>query len=226
MIALRVLSALLTYPDSALRAALPELRQAMAQADAPPAARASALLLIHDLAASDGYEAEARYIELFDRVRSLSLHLFEHVHGDSRERGPAMVALHEMYAAQGLHIDASDLPDFLPIYLEAAALLDRPGTIERLGQIAALLAMLRDRLKKRGSPYACAFDALLTIAGRAGAENETGEEPAEPDVDKVWEEAQINFGAGAATAERESCPVASDVVARMNAPLARARSAP
>ena len=85
---LRLLSALLSYPDACLRAHLPEMREVVRAEPALSEPRRIELqALIDALLHADPLQAEAEYVELFDRGRATSLHLFEHVHGDSRDRG-------------------------------------------------------------------------------------------------------------------------------------------
>ena len=74
--------------------------------------------LIDQMAALGELEAQAKYDSLFERGRSLSLWLFEHVHGESRDRGQAMVDLMAQYDMAGFEINAKELPDYLPMYLE------------------------------------------------------------------------------------------------------------
>ena len=95
---LRVLAHLLRYPDAQLRAHLGELRQALHDERALSTSRRDELdVLIRRLQQQPGLRSEAEYVELFDRGRRTALHLFEHVHGDSRDRGPAVIDLAQTY---------------------------------------------------------------------------------------------------------------------------------
>ena len=89
----------------------------------PAAVRRQLDDLLNDIAGGDLYDLQERYVLLFDRTRSLSLHLFEHVHGESRDRGQAMVDLLTMYEERGLAAVKNELPDFLPLFLEFLATL-------------------------------------------------------------------------------------------------------
>ena len=116
---LRVLSALLGYPDAQLRSHLREMREVLHAEGALGTARSDEVdALIESLSTADPMDAESDYVALFDRGRGTSLHLFEHVHGDSRERGPAMIDLGETYAKAGLILAEGELPDYLPAVLE------------------------------------------------------------------------------------------------------------
>ncbi len=121
---LRVLSALLRYPDEAVQQAAPILSALLAEeALLAPEQRAALAPLIERLADDDLLDLQEAYVALFDRGRALSLHLFEHVHGESRDRGQAMVDLRDRYVAQGLEITAKELPDYLPLFLEYLSVL-------------------------------------------------------------------------------------------------------
>jgi len=206
---LKVLSVLLTYPTAELQAAAPEMRAALAEEGLLPAAHRRAVEgLIDDLAARDLYDAQERYVLLFDRTRSLSLHLFEHVHGESRDRGQAMVDLLRLYEEAGFQADARELPDFLPMFLEYAATRPLPEAMELIGQPGHVLAALGERLRRRGSAYAAVF-AALTALGRArldaGALAALRAEPdPEPDdfaaLDAAWEEEEVRFAPAAGEA--------------------------
>ena len=116
---LRVLALLLGYPDAELRAHLSELRAALHAERALSASRLTELdALIATLGRKAVLEVESDYVEMFDRGRATSLHLFEHVHGDSRDRGPAMIDLTKTYEQAGLFLGEDEMPDFVPVVLE------------------------------------------------------------------------------------------------------------
>ncbi|NML15268.1 nitrate reductase molybdenum cofactor assembly chaperone [Azohydromonas caseinilytica] len=182
----RVLAALLGYPGAGLRAALPELAQALDDEAALPAPRrAEVRQLMKVLHAADPYEVEAQYVETFDRGRATSLHLFEHVHGDSRERGPAMIDLIQTYAQAGLHLGDQELPDHLPVVLEFVSTQPPAVGREFLGEMAHILNAVFSALLKRGSPYACVVAAVLELAGeKPQAVKVEADEP----LDEAWAE--------------------------------------
>jgi nitrate reductase delta subunit len=183
---LRVLAALLGYPGDELRQALPHLADALAVERALPAARRNELLaLIGQLATMDHYDAESRYVDTFDRGRATSLHLFEHVHGDSRERGPALVDLGQTYERAGLVLQGRELPDHLPIALEFASTQPDAVAREFLGELAHVLTAIFSALRERGSPYASVIAAVLELAGR---KVECVPVAAEPALDEAWAE--------------------------------------
>ncbi|MBL0900634.1 MAG: nitrate reductase molybdenum cofactor assembly chaperone, partial [Reyranella sp.] len=151
---LRALSALLSYPTAELVAAAGEIRGVLDREALLPATERAALdRLVDVLANSDLYDLQERYGLLFDRTRSLSLHLFEHVHGESRDRGQAMVDLLKLYEESGYSPTASELPDYLPLFMEYASTREPRAAVELIGQPAHVVAALRERLAKRSSPY-------------------------------------------------------------------------
>lgn len=210
---LKVLSALLTYPTEELLAAASELKAVLAR-EAVLSRRdlAAVSALIDDLAGRDLFDAQERYILLFDRTRSLSLHLFEHVHGESRDRGQAMVDLIKLYEDGGYSPTATELPDFLPLFLEYASTRKPAEAIELIGQPGHVLAALRERLAKRKSPYEAIFAALVALskakldeAALAALRDEPDPEPDDLEaLDAAWEEEEVTFSPGAA---KDACGV-------------------
>ncbi len=203
----KVLSALLSYPDEALVAAGPELARALDEESLLPAGVRPPLdALIEEIGRADVYDLQERYVVLFDRTRSLSLHLFEHVHGESRDRGQAMIDLKALYEENGLRLSAGELPDFLPAFLEFLSRRPLPEALNLLGDTAHILSALAERLETRGSAYEAVFRALEALAGPgredAGAELVPDDANADPNdfaaLDKAWEEEAVRFGPDAA----------------------------
>ena len=186
---LRVVAALLSYPDARMRGYLPEMREVLRRECALSGDRQAELdALIEALAGADPLESEANYVELFDRGRGTSLHLFEHVHGDSRERGPAMIDLAQTYEKAGLYLAPGELPDFLPAVLEFVSTQPPLEARAFLGEMAHIFNAIFSALQRRESPYASALGALLELAGekvqavKLAAEQSLDESWAEPPV--------------------------------------------
>lgn len=206
---LKVLSLILDYPTALLERSVPELKAAVDDEKLLPAAENAALhALIDAIGEGDLYDLQERWLLLFDRTRTLSLHLFEHVHGESRDRGQAMVDLLKLYEAGGFVATTAELPDYLPMFLEFAATQPPEEALELVRQPADVIAALRERLRKRGSPYEAAFAALVALA-EARLDPETvaallAEPDPDPDdlaaLDAAWEEEEVVFGPGAAEA--------------------------
>jgi len=186
-VTLRVLAALLGYPQPALREHLYEV-DALLAADGVLGARqrAGIAALVHHLQASDALAAETEYVELFDRGRATSLYLFEHVHGDSRDRGPAMIDLGETYARAGLLLVEDELPDYLPAVLEFVSTQPPREARSFLGEMAHLLDAVHAALVQRASPYAAVLAALLELAGHQPQAD--AQAPPEPPLDESWAE--------------------------------------
>jgi nitrate reductase delta subunit len=211
MLTFRVLSALLSYPTPELKAAGREGVRILCEEALLSGERLAAVRVFVDwLLDTPQLETESAYIEAFDRGRSTSLHLFEHIHGDSRARGEAMLKLLLRYRAHGLELEAAELPDFLPLFLEF--LSTRPATEagKHLAEVADIVALLGRRLRARGAPHAPLLDAVASLAqgrpeaGRtADVDEDRDDTPAA--LDAAWEEAPVTFD-DATLSERAPLP--------------------
>jgi nitrate reductase delta subunit len=207
MIVFKALSALLAYPEQTMLAALPEITAIVEQPGVLPAPQRKALrALIDELAAGDPIDLQERYVALFDRGRATSLHLCEQVHGESRERGTAMVDLKQVYARAGLQLRGGELPDYLPALLEFMSLRPREEGREMLQDCAHILCSVGDALHARDSRYAAIFAALLSLAGEPGLTRAKPLEPgpADEDLDKEWTDEPVIFGPAAACGEAKA----------------------
>jgi nitrate reductase molybdenum cofactor assembly chaperone len=207
---LRVLARLLGYPDAALREHLEEMRQALHdEAAVQPARLAELDALIASIASQSAIDAEADYVQLFDSGRRTSLHLFEHVHGDSRDRGPAMIDLAMTFEAAGLYLAEGEMPDHLPVVLEYAS--TQPGREARafLGEMAHIVNLIFSALAKRQSRYASVLGALIELAGEtAHAVNVPDDEP----LDESWAEPAAFDGCSSAGQSRPTQPQPVQIV--------------
>lgn len=200
---LKVISLLLDYPTDTLILGNMELGQAIAAAQQiSPIQRRALQTLLDQLTQTDLMDAQEAYNELFDRGRSLSLLLFEHVHGESRDRGQAMVDLMAQYEAAGFAIGVRELPDYIPLYLEYLSTREDLEAREGLADVSHLLALLAARLTERESAYAACFTSLLQIAGEipehAVAEVSATVKSEERDdslaaLDAQWEDEMVTF---------------------------------
>jgi nitrate reductase molybdenum cofactor assembly chaperone NarJ/NarW len=189
----RALARLLSYPDAELRGQLGGIAQALRDEGALSAARRSEIeALVRHLNRGAAMDVEAAYVELFDRGRGCALHLFEHVHGDSRERGGAMVALLQSYEQAGLELTRDELPDHLCVLLEYASTQPSAQAKALLREVAHILQVIHAALLKRGSAYAAALAALLDLAGETARATPLHDEP-EPTLDESWAEPPV-FG--------------------------------
>lgn len=215
----RALSLMLSYPTEYGAQLMPLAMEALQREKLASERLVRRLTpLISDLAESDLYETQARYVDLFDRTRSLSLQLYEHVHGESRDRGQAMVELLKLYSSRGLELTAKELPDHLPVFLEFLSMLPEAVAAALLGQAAHVLEALRERLKKRASPYARVFDVLVSLVeadrnpdALQALLQEPDDDPGDLEaLDRAWAEEQVTFGP-----DQVGCPKAATMLGRM-----------
>ncbi len=207
----KALSLLLAYPQAEIRTALADIRAVIAAEEALPAPVRQALgALLDAWAATPQLDLEERYVTLFDRTRGLSLDLFEHIHGEARARGQAMVDLKALYRRHGFDLAVTELPDHLPLFLEFLSTRPRAEARALLGRVVRILARLATRLEERESPYAAVFEALVALADEGAADAETAPPSAtealdDPNdlaaLDRAWAEEAVSFGPAA-------CPVA------------------
>jgi len=195
----KALSALLAYPTPDLVAALPEI---LAIVDREPRLKRTQRDALHALAGrlatGDLIDLQEAYVALFDRGRTTSLHLFEHVHGDSRDRGPAMVDLTAVYARAGFVLAGGELPDYLPAVLEFLAQRPEAEAVEMLGDCAHILRAIGEALVARGGGYDAVFAALLAMAGEPGLAARPSQPAAkEKPIDEEWIEEPVVFGPAA-----------------------------
>jgi nitrate reductase delta subunit len=189
---LRALALLLSYPDADMRSKLTDVMSVLSLERALSPSRISELKnLSEQLQSLDPLEVESRYVETFDRGRSTCLNLFEHVHGDSRDRGPAMIDLSQTYAQTGLVLDPDELPDHLCVVLEFASTQTEHVAKSFLDEMAHILNSIFSALLKRESPYAAVIAAVLELSGhKAQAVNI----PAEESMDSSWQEPEAFDG--------------------------------
>jgi nitrate reductase delta subunit len=215
VIVLRAFSALLSYPSQEIRDALPEIADCIRESSlVAPSEREPLLQLVDYLAGGDLLDRQARYVDLFDRGRATSLNLFEHLHGESRDRGQAMVELKQYYEQAGFDLASRELPDFLPVVLEYLSCRDLTEARDMLADCAHILKRIGEALFARESSYASVLQALLAIARQplidASAVRRIPEPPLEA-LDREWIEPPA-FGEGSPT-----------VAQTANAPTARER---
>ena len=188
------------------------MAEALAGERALPARRQAEIEhLLDALESAPALDAEATYVDLFDRGRSTSLHLFEHVHGDSRDRGPAMVDLAQTYEKAGLYLGPGELPDYLPVVLEFASTQPPREARAFLAEIAHILNAIFNALRERQSPYASVLGALIELAGeRASAVKVAADEA----LDAAWEEPPAFGGCSTRGQARPDVPQPIKIVRR------------
>ncbi|HID67831.1 MAG TPA: nitrate reductase molybdenum cofactor assembly chaperone [Roseibacterium sp.] len=221
---LKALSLILSYPTRELQQAMPEIGAVLASdTRLSDATRRGLRPLVEELAGRDIYELEEQFVLLFDRSRTLSLNLFEHVHGESRDRGGAMVSLVETYRAAGFDPVTSELPDHLPVLLEFLATQPFAEARDTLADAAHIFEALNARLVRRESHYGAVFASLLVLSGATVNSKALAELLEQPEddptdleaLDEVWEESEVLFGPD----PNAGCPQVRDMLSRMDTPI-------
>jgi nitrate reductase delta subunit len=217
MISFKALGALLDYPSPELQAAADEVEQALAEERALPAAELEAVrAFIDQLRKTDIMDLQESWIGLFDRSKRLALHLYEHSYGESRDRGQAMVNLALTYRMNGFELAASEMPDYLPLFLEFLSVIPEVHARRYLGEAIDIVEALRIRLEERDSPYAALLTALVGLAACEADDAEVeailASEPEDPQdleaLDKEWAEQPVDFAPGSAL---KDCPYSGGI---------------
>ena len=209
---LQVISLLLDYPKPELIEARAELEGLIEQSTMAANDKAALLEFLHSRCEMRLMDWQSEYDSLFERGRALSLLLFEHVHGESRDRGQAMVDLNNQYKQAGLELGVKELPDYIPLYLEFLSTQGDDNARLGLEEVAHILALLTARLEQRGSNYSLLFEVLLHASGididlddvRRQIADEKRDDTAKA-LDKVWEEEAVTF---TGTDQTQGCPTA------------------
>lgn len=212
----KVISALMDYPQQGVYQHQGELKDIIvAERSLSDECKTAMIDFLQAQCSLDLLDWQSDYDALFERGRNLSLLLFEHVHGESRDRGQAMVDLMEQYKLAGLALDKNELPDYIPLFLEFLSTQDREDAKAWLMDVSHILAVLTTRLEERDSGYASLFNALLEISQASVDMKEIREAVAkeEPDytneaIDKVWEDEAVTFGGNAT--DGGACPSSSN----------------
>jgi nitrate reductase delta subunit len=227
MISFKALGALLDYPTPELQLALGEVEQALGEERAIPETELEGVrAFIGQLRKCDIMDAQEHWIGLFDRSKRLALHLYEHSHGESRDRGQAMVNLALTYRMNGFELNAAEMPDYLPLFLEFLSVIPEVHARRYLTDAIDIIEALRIRLEERDSTYAPLLASLVTLAQREADEAEVeailAGEPEDPkdleELDREWAEEPVDFTAGSAL---KDCPYSGNTVRGRVSELAR-----
>jgi len=199
---LKVLSCLIDYPREEVVSNKDALDEVIQSSGLESPLKTKLLTFVDNHTSKELLVWQSEYDALFERGRSLALSLFEHVHGESRDRGQAMVDLTAMYREAGLELSQHELPDYIPLFLEFLSTQGEENAQKWIQDMEHILGLLFCRLEKRNSEYAVLFEALLTIADsavdlddiRAQIAGEKRDDTKEA-LDKEWEEEEVTFGA-------------------------------
>jgi nitrate reductase delta subunit len=228
MITFKAIGVLLDYPSAEMLASLGEIEAALNGERALDEKRlAGVRALIREMEKGELLDLQERWINLFDRSKRLALYFYEHSHGESRDRGQAMVNLAMTYRMNGFELAAAEMPDYLPLFLEFLSIVPEVHAQRYLGDAVEILEALRIRLEERESVYAALLSALVALVRRDADEDEVAAilagEPEDPkdldELDAQWAEEPIDFTAGSALRD---CPYAGGQTRQRAAELARA----
>lgn len=222
---LKILGFLMTYPQNRHKEALEECAQFLrAEQWLSEKALKGIDQFLQEIRSRDLLDLQEDYVDLFDRTPSLSLHLFEHIHGDSRDRGQALVDLLKVYEDAGLFMISDETPDYLPLFAEYVSALPHKEASETIGSIVNILSALSERLKKRDSSYAHVLNSFIDTASRQpdiraveeSLKKSSGEVLSAMEIDKEWEEQFAFENTAQTTGIENGCPRAEEMLARMN----------
>ncbi len=201
---LKALALLLDYPTDSMYDNLSEFKALfLSDENLSDAEKASLVSFIENFEKQSLLDWQSYYDGLFERGRALSLLLFEHVHGESRDRGQAMIDLIAQYKNAGLEIGVKELPDYIPLFLEFLSTQGLDNARGWLQDVSHILALLAARLQKRDSHYSAIFTALLELSQAEidleDVKRQIADEKRDDTrkaIDKVWEEEMVTFGPG------------------------------
>ena len=199
----KILGLLLTYPEGTVYSVSDELLETInAEAMLPRRNIKQIEKFLSMQKSVDLLECQEDYVKTFDQGRAHCLHLFEHIHGESRERGQAMVDLTEAYAARGLHINNNELPDYLPLFLEYLSHCSASESADLLGEAIDVISTIGAKLKRCESPYAAIFSAIEALSAvkpdkvkvAEAIENSCKDPETLEELDEQWQEAAAFSG--------------------------------
>ncbi len=219
---LKLVGVLMDYPQDELWQHREEMLSAAHDPELSNRRQAELRDFVGKLLDADPLAAQDTWLTTFERGRSMSLLLFEHIHGESRDRGQAMVDLIDAYRNNGFELAAKELPDYLPLLLEYLSHRPTDEARDWLGHVKHIVGMLAARAAERRSPYTILFTILVELAAgkldlsvlRRRASEEPRDDTAEV-MDRLWEEEAVRFGP---EARAEDCAPAGRSPARSIAP--------
>jgi len=222
---LKILGFLLSYPTELHKQILGECRSFLRSEKWLSESSLKSLdNLLSEIEHGDLLDLQENYVDLFDRTPSLSLHLFEHVHGESRVRGQALADLLKIYEEAGLFINIEEMPDYLPLFAEYLSTLAPKEASETMASVVDIFSFLAERLKNRNSSYSAVFEALIETAARSpdlslvteNLKKASGEPLTAQQIDEEWKEQFAFENTVQTTGQTNSCPKADETLARMN----------
>ena len=196
----KILSLLLSYPSGELQQFLPQVEKELREEALLQEDKINGLVeFCKRFGQLDLIHWQEEYVQLFDYSRSVSLHIFEHIKGDSRDRGQAMVNLMEFYKETGMHLTAKELPDYIPAFLEFLSTLDVVKSAGLLAETVNIMDRINEALSKSENQYSAIFQAIISLSAKQPEKAITqkmikNEKPL--DLDAEYEEEPVTFGGG------------------------------
>lgn len=188
----KILSYLLFYPNEEYLANLPSFLREVGELKIDVEIKENVITFVNKLKEQDGYDAMSTYVSYFDNNPSLSLYLFDHIMGESKERGQALIDLKELYKEYNFEINSSQLPDYLPLFLEFLSAIDEPKAKELCLEAFDVINTLYLRHEKINSIYAGIFKSLIIKMGKQVEQKEVSV-LSEKEIDELWKEAEVTF---------------------------------
>ncbi len=184
----KILSLLLSYPGDELQQFLDDVDSELKSEMLLPNEVVDGIArFVHHFKATSITDWQAHYVQLFDNSRRTSLYLFEHLKGDSKDRGQAMVDLIEMYRHHGLELCMNELPDYLPVFLEFLSDMKSDQASDILAETIAIIDRIYRSLDETDNIYRYILQAVISLSSNkpniewtgktAGIDHEEREEP-------------------------------------------------
>jgi nitrate reductase delta subunit len=202
----KVLSLLLSYPNEELQKFLPHVEKELREESLLREDTISGLV---QFCKRNGQlnltHWQEEYVQLFDYSRSVSLHIFEHIKGESRDRGQAMVNLMEFYKENGMYLTTKELPDYIPAFLEFLSTLPAAKAAALLGETVHVMDRINEALIVSENIYSAVFQAIISLSATKPDKKITGEmiKNEKPlDLDAEYEEEPVTFAGEACQTDR------------------------
>lgn len=149
---------LLWYPDEQLAQRLPDLQRVVAEL--PDRTGQPLSEFLDWFTGQDPLDVARQYVATFDMRRKACPYLTYWTHGDTRNRGMAILHFKQAYLAAGFDAGDAELADHLAVVLEFAAIGDRLTGDALLIEHAGAIGLLHSALESLQSPYALVVQAV------------------------------------------------------------------
>lgn len=165
----KALSCMLCYPCAQIKDGVDEIAESIRiNSDLSQRNKEALGKFLNEYKKTSLADLQKEYVGTFDIGRKASLNLFEHMHGDSRERGAALVSLKKLYEERGLQVESSEFADYLPMFLEFLSGIRRDEALVYLVAAAPYIARIHNELQKSASRWEPVVEAALEISQKGG----------------------------------------------------------